>query len=157
MGAAAGGAKGGYQRRSSRRRSSFKAMSEINVTPMVDVMLVLLIIFMVAAPLMAVGVPIVLPQTKASPLQTPNEPVIVAIDASGKIYVQNKLVDLETLAAKLQETVKENVEEQIQVHGDESIRYGLFMKVVGALNGAGFSKLALMSTSELPKKSAAVQ
>jgi len=99
MGAAAGGSNGGYTRRGSRRKS-FSPMSEINVTPMVDVMLVLLIVFMVAAPLMTVGVPIELPETKAKPLQGSNEPITVTVTAENKLFLQETEIDLETPTPK---------------------------------------------------------
>jgi biopolymer transport protein TolR len=157
MAATAGGAKGGYTRRSSRRRSSFKAMSEINVTPMVDVMLVLLIIFMVAAPLMTVGVPVELPETKAKALQTPNEPITISVTADGKVYLQEVVIEFDALVPKLEAMAKQGAEEQIFVRADESVDYGLVMKVMGALNAAGYKKLGLVTGMEPPKKSASVK
>src|SRR5262245_45426564 len=140
MGAAAGGAKGGYTRRGSRRKSSFSAMSEINVTPLVDVMLVLLIVFMVAAPLMTVGVPIELPETKAKPLQGDTEPITVTVNAENKIFLQETEIDLETMVPKLQAVAKNGYDEQIFVRADTNVPYGSVMQVMGALNQAGFRK-----------------
>ena len=94
MGASTGGARGGYQRRNARRRSSAGVMSEINVTPLVDVMLVLLIVFMVAAPLMTVGVPIDLPKTDAKPLNSQVEPLSVSIKPDGSIYLMEQAMTI---------------------------------------------------------------
>jgi biopolymer transport protein TolR len=155
MGASSAGG-GGYTRRSSRRKSSFKANSEINVTPLVDVMLVLLIIFMVAAPLMTVGVPIELPETKAKQLQSNNEPLSVSVDKDGKVYIQEVEIALDGLAKKLESLAKAGVEEQVFVHADASVDYGFVMKVMGELNAAGFKKLGLVTGMEATK-AAAVQ
>ena len=153
MGAAANGARGGYTRRGSRRKSSYTAMSDINVTPLVDVMLVLLIVFMVAAPLMTVGVPIELPQTKAKPIQGDIEPITVSIDAEGKVFLQNTEIDIATMVPKLQAISQNGYDERIFVRGDTNANYGIVMKVMGALNAAGFNKIAMVSTSEPPKVS----
>ncbi|WP_119392075.1 protein TolR [Taklimakanibacter lacteus] len=152
MGASAGGANGGYTRRSSRRRSSFSAMSEINVTPLVDVMLVLLIVFMVAAPLMTVGVPIELPQTKAKPLQGDSEPITVSVDKEGKVFLQETEIDPETLIAKLEAIAANGYDERIFVRGDTAVNYGAVMRVMGALNAAGYKKIGLVTGSEPDKK-----
>jgi biopolymer transport protein TolR len=156
MGASSAGG-GGYTRRSSRRKSSYKANSEINVTPLVDVMLVLLIIFMVAAPLMTVGVPIELPETQAKQLQSNNEPLTVSVDKDGKIYLQEAAISFEDLIPKLQALAKMGVEEQIFVRADEVVDYGLVMKVMGSLNASGFKKLGLVTGMEPVKKAEAVQ
>src|SRR5262245_19891794 len=152
MGASTNGASGGYTRRGSRRRSSFSAMSEINVTPLVDVMLVLLIVFMVAAPLMTVGVPIELPQTKAKPLQGDSEPITVSVDKDSKVFLQETEIDPETLVAKLEAIAKNGYEERIFVRGDTAVNYGAVMKVMGALNAAGYRKIGLVTGSEPDKK-----
>lgn len=154
MGAAAGGSKGGYTRRGSRRKS-FSPMAEINVTPMVDVMLVLLIVFMVAAPLMTVGVPIELPETKAKPLQGSNEPITVTVTAENKLFLQETEIDLETLTPKLQAVAKNGYDEQIFVRADTNVPYGSVMQVMGALNQAGFHKIGLVTGSETEKKAEA--
>lgn len=148
MGASAGGASGGYTRRGSRRRSSFSAISEINVTPLVDVMLVLLIVFMVAAPLMTVGVPVDLPETKAKPMQGDTEPITVSVDAEGKVFLQETQIDQETLVAKLQAIAKNGYEERIFVRADTTVNYGFVMKVMGELNAAGFKKIGLVTSPE---------
>jgi biopolymer transport protein TolR len=152
MGASANGANGGYTRRGSRRRSSFSAMSEINVTPLVDVMLVLLIVFMVAAPLMTVGVPIELPQTRAKPLQGDTEPITVSVDKDSKVFLQETEIDPETLVAKLEAIAKNGYDERIFVRGDTAVNYGAVMKVMGALNAAGYKKIGLVTGSEPDKK-----
>ena len=116
---------GGYTRRGSRRRSSFSAMSEINVTPLVDVMLVLLIVFMVAAPLMTVGVadrPAARPSAK--PMQGDTEPITVSVDPDGKVFLQETEIDLETLVPKLEAIAKNGYEERIFVRGDTNVDYG---------------------------------
>ena len=154
MGASANGAGGGYTRRGSRRRSSFSPMSEINVTPLVDVMLVLLIVFMVAAPLMTVGVPVDLPQTKAKPLQGDSEPINVSLDKDGKIFLQETEIDAATLIPKLEAIAKNGYEERIFVRADTSANYGMVMQVMGALNSAGFKKIGLVTGSEPEKKKA---
>lgn len=123
-------------------------MSEINVTPLVDVMLVLLIVFMVAAPLMTVGVPVDLPETRAKPLQGDNEPINVSIDKDHKIFLQESEIDPETLIAKLQAIAKNGYEERIFVRADTNVDYGSVMKIMGSLNQAGFKKIGLVTGSE---------
>jgi biopolymer transport protein TolR len=136
-----GGRRGG--RRSSRGR---RAMSEINVTPMVDVMLVLLIIFMVAAPLLTVGVPLELPETDASPLPQPDEePLTVQMAADGRIFVQNTEVPPETLIATLRALAQERRDDRIFLRADQGIEYGRVMEVMGALNGGGFRSIGLVT------------
>jgi biopolymer transport protein TolR len=154
MGAAAGGSNGGYTRRGSRRKS-FSPMAEINVTPMVDVMLVLLIVFMVAAPLMTVGVPIELPETKAKPLQGSNEPITVTVTAENKLFLQETEIDLETLTPKLQAVAKNGYDEQIFVRADTNVPYGMVMQVMGSLNQAGFHKIGLVTGALTEKKAEA--
>jgi len=127
-------------------------MSDINVTPLVDVMLVLLIVFMVAAPLMTVGVPIELPQTKAKPLQGDTEPITVSVNAEGKVYLQNTEIGLDTLIPKLQAIAQNGYDERIYVRGDTSVNYGTVMKVMGALNQAGYRKIGLVTGSEADQK-----
>jgi biopolymer transport protein TolR len=153
MGASSGGAKGGYVKRSSRRKSNYSAMSEINVTPLVDVMLVLLIVFMVAAPLMTVGVPIELPKTDAKPLQSKVEPITVTVTAEGKTFLQETEIDIATLVPKLEAIAKNGYDEQIFVRGDQGVNYGRVMEVMGALSAAGYKKLGLV-TGDKPEKPA---
>ena len=148
MGVAFTGTSGSPRRSGRRRRSSYQPMSEINVTPFVDVMLVLLIVFMVAAPLLTVGVPIDLPETKAKPLQGDNEPLTVSVSPDGKIFLQNTEIDLDTLAPKLVAIAKNGYEERIFVRGDRNVGYGSIMKVMGVLNRAGFKRIGLVTDIE---------
>ena len=122
------------------------------MTPLVDVMLVLLIVFMVAAPLMTVGVPIELPQTKAKPLQGDTEPITVSVDKEGKVFLQETEIDPATLVAKLEAIAQNGYDERIFVRGDTSVDYGTVMKVMGALNAAGYKKIGLVTGSEPDKK-----
>jgi biopolymer transport protein TolR len=143
----AGGSKvGGYQRRNSRRRSNTGTMSDINVTPLVDVMLVLLIVFMVAAPLMTTGVPIELPKTQAKQLATPSEPLTISVQADRKVFIDKTEITLLDLPAKLQALAKNGNDEQLMVRGDTNVPYGAIMEVMGVLNSAGFSKISLVTT-----------
>jgi biopolymer transport protein TolR len=151
MAAAAGGAKGGYTRRNSRRRKSVGVMHEINVTPLVDVMLVLLIVFMVAAPLMTVGIPIELPKTEAKQLNSSVEPLTISIDANRTIFLQETKITLGELAPKLLAIVKNGNDEQILVRGDKDVNYGSVAEVLGLLNGAGYNKIGL-ATGNVEKK-----
>lgn len=132
---------------SRRRRGSSRPspMSDINVTPMVDVMLVLLIIFMVAAPLLTVGVPVNLPQTKAAPLNEKTEPLAITIKADGKIFIQDTSVELQELTARLQAITENKPDTRIYLRGDHSLDYGRVMEVMGLITSAGFTKLALIS------------
>jgi len=122
-----------------------KPMSEINVTPMVDVMLVLLIIFMVTAPLLTVGVQVDLPQTRAAVIPGKDEPISVSVNREGKIFIQDTEVELAALGARLAAIVGNNPEARIFVRGDKGINYGRVMETMGAINAAGFSKVALVS------------
>jgi biopolymer transport protein TolR len=134
-----------------RGRSRRKVMSEINVTPMVDVMLVLLIIFMVSAPLLTVGVPIDLPQTQASSLdQADKEPLAVSVNTNGQIFLQNSEIPLEELVPKLKAIAQARGgnDERIYVRGDKTVDYGTVMKVMGRLSAAGFRKVALVTEVE---------
>jgi biopolymer transport protein TolR len=135
-------------RRRHRRRP---VMAEINVTPMVDVMLVLLIIFMVSAPLLTVGVPLDLPQTKAKALDMDKEPLTVSVNAGGQVYLQNTEIPVEELVPKLKAVTEARgggAEERIFVRGDQKIAYGMVMKVMGRLSEAGFRKVALITEFE---------
>jgi len=132
-------------RRGRRRRSRLAMMSEINVTPFVDVMLVLLIVFMVAAPMLTVGVPIELPKTKAKPLHGEKEPVTVTVRADGTVFLQETEIDPDTLAAKITAIAEQGYDERIYVRADATVDYGVVMKVMGALSGAGFKRLALIT------------
>ena len=118
-------------------------MSEINVTPLVDVMLVLLIVFMVAAPLMTVGVPIDLPKTDAKPLNSQVEPLSVSIRPDGSIYLMEEPMTMELLTQTLQALYGIDPEKEIRVRGDLAASYGPIAEVLGAINAAGFKKIGL--------------
>ena len=126
-------------------RGRYRPLSEINVTPLVDVMLVLLIIFMVTAPLMTSGVSVDLPKTSAQPLNTDSEPLTVSINAEGAIFLQEQPVDLPDLVAKLQAIAQNNPDRRIFVRGDKSNTYGRIMEVMGTITQGGFTKVALLA------------
>ena len=134
-------------RRRHRRRS---IMSEINVTPFVDVMLVLLIIFMVSAPLLTVGVPIDLPQTQAKALDQDREPLTVSVNGKGQVFLQNSEIKVEDLVAKLEAITQARggTDERIYVRGDRKVDYGTVMRVMGRLSAAGFHRVALVTEVE---------
>jgi biopolymer transport protein TolR len=125
-------------------------MAEINVTPMVDVMLVLLIIFMVAAPLLTVGVPLDLPQTQAKSLEQDKEPLTVSVNTKGEVFLQNSEIKIEELVAKLQAVTQARGgnDERIYVRGDKKVDYGAVMRVMGRLSAAGFRRVALVTEVE---------
>ena|SRR5579863_9345557 len=127
------------------RRSTYRPMSEINVTPLVDVMLVLLVVFMVTAPLLTVGVPVDLPQTQAAPINEPKEPLVITIDSTCKIYLQNTETGKDDLVAKLQAITNANTSTSIYVRGDKAANYGCVLEVMGLVSGAGFTKVSLVS------------
>ena len=142
------GAGGVVGRRRHRRKP---VMSEINVTPMVDVMLVLLIIFMVSAPLLTVGVPIDLPQTKANSLdQSDKEPLTISINDKDQIFLQNSQIDVNDLVPKLKAVTdaRGGLDERIFVRGDRKVVYGTMMRIMGRLSGAGFRRVALVTDVE---------
>ena len=137
----------GSGRRARHRRS---VMAEINVTPMVDVMLVLLIIFMVSAPLLTVGVPIDLPQTQAKSLDQDREPLTLSVNDKGKVYLQNEEIDLDKLVPKLEAVAQARggKEARVYVRGDKNANYGSMMSVMGRLSAAGFRRVALVTEVE---------
>jgi biopolymer transport protein TolR len=145
-----GGAHSGSAGKRRRRRNP--VMAEINVTPMVDVMLVLLIIFMVSAPLLTVGVPIDLPQTQAASLdQADKEPLAISVNTDGKVFLQNSEIQIDELVPKLKaiaEARGTNGDERIYVRGDKTVNYGTVMRVMGRLSAAGFRKVALVTEVE---------
>jgi len=145
MGANLGSGGGNKRGRRSQRANTF---SEINITPMVDVMLVLLIIFMVAAPMMTTGVTVDLPQTAASPVAGQDEPLAVSITEDGKIYIQKTAVPLHELQKKLIAITGQKKDTRIFVRGDKDVDYGKIMQVVGEINAAGFSKVALITDAD---------
>jgi biopolymer transport protein TolR len=138
-------------RKSGRRRRGvprYGAMAEINMTPFIDVMLVLLIIFMVAAPLLATGVPIDLPQTKAAALNIDQKPLAVAIDDKGTIYVMDEVVPVEQLADKLRAVAKAGFDERIYVRGAKAVNYGRVAEVMSLITSAGYKKVALVTEQD---------
>ena len=149
-GAPAAGAAG---RRRGRRRAGKAVMSEINVTPMVDVMLVLLIIFMVSAPLMTVGVPIDLPKTKAKSLDQDNQPLTLSVSPQGQVFLQNSEVPADQLVDKLKAVTdaRGGLDERIFVRGDKNVQYGMVMQVMGRLSAAGFKRMSLVTESDSGK------
>ena len=146
MGVGAGGGGGGG--RGSRRRRRSGVMAEINMTPMVDVMLVLLIIFMVSAPLLTVGVPIDLPQTSANPLNEEKEPLTITVNNKGEVFLQETQIALDEIAPRLIAITNSGYEERIYVRGDRNVVYGQVMKVMGTLSAAGFRRVALVTELE---------
>jgi biopolymer transport protein TolR len=147
MGMGLAGRGGGGGKRRHRRRH---VMSEINVTPMVDVMLVLLIIFMVSAPLLTVGVPIDLPQTQAKSLDQDRQPLTISVNTDGKVFLQNSEIPVGDLVAKLTAvtSARGGYEERIFVRGDRKVDYGTVMRVMGRLSSAGFRRVALVTEVE---------
>ncbi len=129
----------------SRGRHRTAAMSEINVTPMVDVMLVLLIIFMVTAPLLTVGVQVDLPKTKATIIRGEDEPLAITIDREGQVYLQETEIELDGLLPRLNAITGNNPEVRIFVRGDAAVDYGRVMEVMGRINAAGYKKVALVT------------
>jgi len=128
-----------------RGRGRYRPLAEINVTPLVDVMLVLLIIFMVTAPLMTSGVSVDLPKTSAQPLNSDSEPLTVSIKADGSIFLQDQAVDVGDIVSRLQDAAKNNAERRIFVRGDKDLAYGRIMQVMGTITQGGFTKVALLA------------
>jgi biopolymer transport protein TolR len=147
MGIGGTAATGAVGRRRHRRKA---VMSEINVTPMVDVMLVLLIIFMVSAPLLTVGVPIDLPQTRAKSLDQNGEPLTLSVSLQGQVFLQNSEIPLDDLVSKLKAVTdaRGGYDERIYVRGDRKVDYGTVMRVMGRLSSAGFRRVALVTEVE---------
>jgi biopolymer transport protein TolR len=133
-----------------RRRRRHGIMSEINVTPMVDVMLVLLIIFMVSAPLLTVGVPIDLPQSQAKSLDQDKQPITVSVNGQGQVFLQDTEIPVDELVAKLKAVTESRggMDERVFVRGDRKVDYGTVMKVMGRLSSAGFRRVALVTEVE---------
>ena len=134
-----------------RRRTTQRPMSEINVTPFVDVVLVLLIIFMVAAPLLTVGVPLELPKTEAAPLPTEQEePLTINLDAEGRVFIQATKVGVENLVPKLEAIQAESNTDKVFLRADQSLDYGFVMQIMGALNAGGFRSIGLVTDQPDP-------
>ncbi|WCS26004.1 ExbD/TolR family protein [Methylobacterium sp. NMS14P] len=146
MGMAAGASQVGKRRRRRGRRGG--PINEINMTPFIDVVLVLLIIFMVAAPMMTVGVPLDLPQSKASPLNSDVKPITLSIRQTGQVFLgEDELTD-DTIVPKLMETAKTGTEERVFVRGDKRVDYGRVAQVMAIVTGGGFKKVALVTEPE---------
>jgi biopolymer transport protein TolR len=138
--------------RGHRRRGRHHGLiAEINVTPFVDVMLVLLIIFMVAAPLLTVGVPIDLPETQAKALNSETQPITVSINNKGQVFLQETEIPLDEVVAKLQAISKTGYDERIYVRGDKDADYGTVMKVMARISSAGYHNLGLVTLQEQDK------
>jgi biopolymer transport protein TolR len=147
MGASIKSGGGGGGRRSRRQRHA--PMSEINVTPMVDVMLVLLIIFMVAAPLLQVGIPVDLPETKGQQMPAPkSEPLAVTVKANGDAFIGETQVALDEIGPKLKAIAKNGYDEPIYVRGDKGASFGVVMRVMGRIKSGGFHKLSFVTDEE---------
>jgi biopolymer transport protein TolR len=142
MAMSAGTAGGGRRRRRARRGG---AINEINMTPFIDVMLVLLIIFMVAAPMMTVGVPLDLPQTKAAPLNMDSKPVTLSIKETGQVFLADAELTDEAIVGKLAEVAKQGFEERIFVRGDKKVDYGRVAQVMSIVTSAGYKRVALVT------------
>ena len=127
------------------KRSSKEPMSEINVTPFVDVMLVLLIIFMVTAPLLTVGVQVDLPETSADTLPEESEPLTLTINSKGEVFIQETKIEFDNLIKKILAVSNNRTDTRIYVRGDKTINYGRVLEVMGKLSGSGFTKVALIS------------
>ena len=140
---------GGLQRRGS-VRNRYRPMSEINVTPMVDVMLVLLIVFMVAAPLLTAGVPLELPKTPAKSINDNHETVTVAVKQNGDIFIQETQVDLDTLTDKLSALTNANQDAAVFVRGDQAVEYHYMAEVLTRIANAGYTKVNLITNQVMP-------
>jgi biopolymer transport protein TolR len=127
----------------------YRPMSDINVTPLVDVMLVLLVVFMVTAPLLTVGVPVNLPETAAPPINEPKEPLVITVQRDGAIWIQETTVPIDTLVPKLQAITGANPDAVLYVRGDKEINYGRVLEVMSLVTAAGFHKVSLVA--EAPK------
>ena len=127
------------------KRSEREPISEINVTPFVDVMLVLLIIFMVTAPLLTVGVQVDLPETSADTLPEESEPLTLTINSKGEVFIQESKIEFDNLIKKILAVSKNRTDTRIYVRGDKTINYGRVLEVMGILSGSGFTKVALIS------------
>ncbi|MEM8750598.1 MAG: protein TolR [Pseudomonadota bacterium] len=144
MSVGSSGVAGGRRRRTRRHAP----MSEINVTPFVDVMLVLLIIFMVAAPLLTVGVPIDLPESQAKQLNSETQPISISVRSNGQVFLQETEIEIAELIPKLQAIAKNGYEERLYVRGDKDTDYGMVMRLMGALNQAGYKRIGLVTLQE---------
>lgn len=141
----------GSNRGSNRKR--LELMSEINITPLVDVLLVLLIVFMIASPILVAGINVDLPETKAGPVKAgTDEPLIISIDKKGEIYILETKIDRKELAAKLKAITKEKKDTRIFVRGDRNVAYGEVVNLMAEIHYAGFTKVALISNIKRDEK-----
>jgi len=131
-----------------RRSRKNNPISDINVTPLVDVMLVLLIVFMVTAPLLTVGVPIELPKTAAKQMTDDNEPLTITIDKDSKIYIQEMEIDFDDLTEKLEAIGQSNFDQKIYINGDKDISYEVLMKVMAKISSSGYTSIGLVTDIE---------
>jgi biopolymer transport protein TolR len=129
-------------------RRKYSPMAEINVTPMVDVMLVLLVIFMVTAPLLTVGVPVDLPKTKAAAMNNDDKPLVVSVKKDGSIYLQDTQIDMDSLGPRLQAIIGSKPDTTVYVRADKDINYGVFAEVLGELQSNGITKIGLVNDSK---------
>jgi biopolymer transport protein TolR len=148
MGMAVGNTGGRGGRGHRRRGRHHGVISEINVTPFVDVMLVLLIIFMVAAPLLTVGVPIDLPETSANAMNPETQPITISVNENGQIYLQETEIPLDEVVPKLSAIATTGYEERIYVRGDKTTNYGIVMQVMARIQAAGYTKIGLVTLQE---------
>ena len=131
-----------------RRSRKNTPISDINVTPLVDVMLVLLIVFMVTAPLLTVGVPIELPKTSAKQMTDDNEPLTITIDKNSKIYIQEMEIDFDDLTEKLEAIGQSNFDQKIYINGDKDISYEVLMRVMAKISSSGYTSIGLVTDIE---------
>tara|TARA_Y100001970_G_scaffold213530_1_gene261022 strand:+ start:647 stop:1087 length:441 start_codon:yes stop_codon:yes gene_type:complete len=127
------------------RRRKYDQMSEINVTPFVDVMLVLLIVFMVTAPLLTVGIPVDLPKVKASALTDKKDPIEITVNIEGQVFIGESLVEVENLIPRINAITEQNTEARIYIRGDRVVAYGRVMEIMSIINSAGYVKVALIT------------
>jgi len=139
----------GNSRSGGRAGGRYRPMSEINVTPLVDVMLVLLVVFMITAPLLTVGVPVELPQTQAPPINEPKEPLTITVNRNGAVFVQETSIAVDSLVPKLQAITGGNPDAVLYVRGDKEINYGRVLEIMSLVSSAGFRKVSLVA--EMPK------
>ncbi len=137
--------RGPAHKKSSRFSSAYRPVSDINVTPFIDIMLVLLVVFMITAPLLSSGVKVDLPKTKASGLEEKDKPLVITLDEKGGLYVQDLPVEQQNLLPKLEAMTARNHEATLYIKADRRISYGQVMKVMGLISDGGFSKVALVS------------
>jgi len=128
-----------------KRRQRTQPMTQINVTPFVDVMLVLLIVFMITAPLMTVGVPIELPKTDAGQVEGSKEPLVISLDAKGRIFLQETEIKMDQIVAKLNAIAKSGFKERIYIQGDKNLMFGEISKVMGRISRAGFTRITVIT------------